>query len=86
MCTGHTHKNGAVLFLFTIKTAPFFCVYSVYLTNVVTLLLNEMLRWFKEPSTVLHFKMDEVVTGVRSSGGGGGTAIAICRYGEELQI
>jgi hypothetical protein len=28
--TGHTQKNGAVLIVFTIKTAPFFCVCPVY--------------------------------------------------------
>jgi hypothetical protein len=27
--TGHTHTNGAVLIVFTIKTAPFFCVWPV---------------------------------------------------------
>ena len=30
MYTGHTQKNGAVLIVFTIKTAPFFCVCPVY--------------------------------------------------------
>ena len=29
--TGHTHKNGAVLIVFNIKTAPFFCVCPVYI-------------------------------------------------------
>jgi hypothetical protein len=28
---GHTQKNGAVVIVFTIKTAPFFCVCPVYL-------------------------------------------------------
>jgi hypothetical protein len=28
--TGHTQKNGAVLIVNTIKTAPFFCVCPVY--------------------------------------------------------
>jgi hypothetical protein len=28
--TGYTQKNGAVLIVFTIKTAPFFCVFPVY--------------------------------------------------------
>jgi hypothetical protein len=28
--TGHTQKNGAVLIVFTITTAPFFCVCPVY--------------------------------------------------------
>jgi hypothetical protein len=28
--TGHTQKNGAVLIVNTIKTAPLFCVCSVY--------------------------------------------------------
>jgi hypothetical protein len=28
--TGHTQKNGAVLIVFTIKTAPLFCVCPVY--------------------------------------------------------
>ena len=28
--TGHTQKNGAVLIVFTIETAPFFCVCPVY--------------------------------------------------------
>jgi hypothetical protein len=34
--TGHTQKNGAVSIVFNTETAPFFCVYSVYLmqTNV----------------------------------------------------
>jgi hypothetical protein len=32
ICTGHTQKNGAVLIVFTIKTAPFFCVCPVYIT------------------------------------------------------
>jgi hypothetical protein len=27
--TGHTQTNGAVLIVFTIKTAPFFCVCTV---------------------------------------------------------
>jgi hypothetical protein len=38
--TGHTQKNGAVLIAFTIETAPFFCVYPVYikLTKVKYLL------------------------------------------------
>jgi hypothetical protein len=27
--TGYTQKNGAVLIVKTIETAPFFCVYSV---------------------------------------------------------
>jgi hypothetical protein len=27
--TGHTQNNGAVLIVFTIKTAPFFCVCPV---------------------------------------------------------
>jgi hypothetical protein len=26
---GHTQNNGAVSIVFTIETAPFFCVYSV---------------------------------------------------------
>jgi hypothetical protein len=30
---GHTQKNGAVLIMFTIKTAPFFCVCPVYDTG-----------------------------------------------------
>jgi hypothetical protein len=29
--TGHTQKNGTVLIVFTIKTAPFFCVCPVYI-------------------------------------------------------
>jgi hypothetical protein len=29
--TGHTQNNGAVLIVNTIKTAPFFCVYPVFL-------------------------------------------------------
>jgi hypothetical protein len=28
--TGHTQKNGAVLIVFTLKTAPFFCVCPVF--------------------------------------------------------
>ena len=28
--TGHTQKNDAVVIVFTIKTAPFFCVYPVH--------------------------------------------------------
>jgi hypothetical protein len=32
--TGHTQKNGAVLIVFTIKTAPFFCVCPVYIQDV----------------------------------------------------
>ena len=28
--TGHTEKNGAVSIVFTIETAPFFCVYPVH--------------------------------------------------------
>jgi hypothetical protein len=28
--TGHTQKNGAVVIVFTIKTAPFLCVYPVF--------------------------------------------------------
>jgi hypothetical protein len=32
--TGHTQKNGAVLILFTIKTAPFFCVCPVYVYKI----------------------------------------------------
>jgi hypothetical protein len=28
--TGHTQKNGEVLIVFTIKTAPFFCVCPVF--------------------------------------------------------
>ena len=34
--TGHTQKNGAVLIVFTIKTAPFFCVCPVYLYRAYT--------------------------------------------------
>jgi hypothetical protein len=29
--TWHTQKNGAVLIVFTIKSAPFFCVCPVYI-------------------------------------------------------
>jgi hypothetical protein len=29
-CTGHAQKNGTVLIVFTIKTAPFFCVCPVF--------------------------------------------------------
>ena len=32
--TGHTQKNGAVLIVFTIKTAPFFCVYPVLIFHL----------------------------------------------------
>jgi hypothetical protein len=35
--TGHTHKNGAVVIVFTIKTAPFFCVCPVFVSSSVTL-------------------------------------------------
>jgi hypothetical protein len=34
--TGHTQKNGAVLIVFTIKTAPFFCVCPVYNLIILT--------------------------------------------------
>jgi hypothetical protein len=34
--TGNTQKNGAVSIVFTIETAPFFCVYSVYYSKVPT--------------------------------------------------
>jgi hypothetical protein len=37
--TGHTQKNGAVLIVFSIKTAPFFCVCPVY---IYTLMLDEI--------------------------------------------
>ena len=30
--TGYTQKNGAVTIVKTIETAPFFCVYPVYMT------------------------------------------------------
>ena len=30
LCTGHTQNNGAVSVVFTIETAPFFCVCSVH--------------------------------------------------------
>jgi hypothetical protein len=33
--TGHTQKKGAVLIVFTIKTAPFFCVCTVYVDPVL---------------------------------------------------
>jgi hypothetical protein len=29
-CTGHTQKNGAVSMVFTIETAPLFCVCPVF--------------------------------------------------------
>jgi hypothetical protein len=32
--TGHAQKNGAVSIVFTIETAPFFCVYSVLVISV----------------------------------------------------
>jgi hypothetical protein len=35
--TGLTQKNGAVLIVFTIETAPFFCVCPVYILHVNTL-------------------------------------------------
>jgi hypothetical protein len=35
MYTGHTQNNGVVLIVFTIKTAPFFCVCPVYNRHVV---------------------------------------------------
>jgi hypothetical protein len=34
--TGHTQKNGAVSIVFTIETAPLFCVYPVYI-NIYSL-------------------------------------------------
>jgi hypothetical protein len=37
----HTQKNGADLIVNTIKTAPFFCVYSVYAKNVIILQLEQ---------------------------------------------
>jgi hypothetical protein len=33
--TGHTQNNGAVLILFTIKTAPFFCVCPVLCNPII---------------------------------------------------
>jgi hypothetical protein len=33
--TGHTQKNGAGSIVFTIETAPFFCVYSVLILPVL---------------------------------------------------
>jgi hypothetical protein len=35
--TGHTQKNGAVLIVNTIKTAPLFCVRPVYCTVLVVM-------------------------------------------------
>jgi hypothetical protein len=32
---GHTQKNGAVLIVFTIKIAPFFCVCPVFILYIV---------------------------------------------------
>jgi hypothetical protein len=37
-CTGHTQKNGAVLIVNTIKTAPLICVCPVYLLSYVQFL------------------------------------------------
>jgi hypothetical protein len=38
--TGHTQKNGAVLIVFTIKTAPSFCVCPVLLIYITTLCIS----------------------------------------------
>jgi hypothetical protein len=40
-CTGHTQNNGAVFIVFTIKTAPFFCVCPVYVYSF----FNLDVRW-----------------------------------------
>jgi hypothetical protein len=39
--TGHTQKNGAVLIVNTVKTAPFFCVCLVYETYVGKVIQGE---------------------------------------------
>jgi hypothetical protein len=46
--TGHTQKNGAALIVFTIKTAPFFCVCPVYTSRAVTRQSTKLLRLFKD--------------------------------------
>jgi hypothetical protein len=40
--TGHTQKNGAVLTVFTIKTASFFCVCSVYVSTYKRFVSNSL--------------------------------------------
>jgi hypothetical protein len=40
--TGHTQKNGAVLIVNTITTAPFFCVCPVF--NIMSKLMRKMVQ------------------------------------------
>jgi hypothetical protein len=38
--TGHTQKNGAVLIVNIIKTAPFFCVFPVFTKATIKVVFN----------------------------------------------
>jgi hypothetical protein len=48
--TGHTQKNGAFLIVFTIKTAPFFCVCPVFFWPVKPTESSTI-----EPTNTLYF-------------------------------
>ena len=52
--TGHTQKNGAVSIVFTIETAPFFCVCPVFPG------LSKIALWSSPPATALGGHTDYI--------------------------
>jgi hypothetical protein len=59
--TGHTQKNGAVLIVNTIKTAPLFCVCPVYPTALKTLHSAHKMYLFRTMFTIKAYYLPQEV-------------------------